>query len=231
MTISNIATVINSEHRAATAAHEQAVRHAIECGRLLLEAKGGVTHGHWSKWVKQNCDFAMRTAQVYMRIAEHLAGDEAKTQHAAHLSLRELLAEIERAANPPPLPSYDAIKHKLLPETRAGYEAAQARLGALSITDREVEEKRACQDFVATLRKHAPPEQFEKIVALCVRGIKDNGDMFGVLIGDEINRKIREQKAEECKANKEQLGYLMGIWECTDTVAREIFLKKIGGAK
>ena len=75
-TPSNIATAINSEHDAAQACHEQAVRHAIKCGKLLADAKVLLPYGKWAAWVKGRiARLAMRTAQVYMRIAAILAGD------------------------------------------------------------------------------------------------------------------------------------------------------------
>ena len=38
---------IRDEHKAAQRDHLSAVKHAIRCGQLLLEAKAGVSHGAW----------------------------------------------------------------------------------------------------------------------------------------------------------------------------------------
>jgi hypothetical protein len=50
------------------------VVHAIEYGRLLSEAKATVQHGQWDNWIRVNCSFAARTAQLYMRAHKHLGG-------------------------------------------------------------------------------------------------------------------------------------------------------------
>jgi hypothetical protein len=86
-----IAEQIRAEHAKVTASSRDAVRHAIEAGRLLLEAKAVVGHGGWGPWLTQNCDeVSPRTAQDYMRLAEHYGSNP---QRAADLptSIREAL--------------------------------------------------------------------------------------------------------------------------------------------
>ena len=39
---------------------------AITAGRKLIEAKKLVGHGHWMKWVEQNCEISQSTANEYM---------------------------------------------------------------------------------------------------------------------------------------------------------------------
>jgi hypothetical protein len=72
--VSNLTTTIVSEiqrhHREATAAAGVAIKHAIEAGRLLIEAKAAMPHGTFADWVQRECDIGYRTARRYMQAAE-----------------------------------------------------------------------------------------------------------------------------------------------------------------
>ena len=46
---------------------KDSVRHAIEAGSLLLEAKEQLKHGQWLPWLRDHCIMSERTAQLYMR--------------------------------------------------------------------------------------------------------------------------------------------------------------------
>ena len=87
---SNFAAAINAAHASVEQAKRDGVRHAIECGRLLQQAKATVAHGQSDAWVSKQCSFSMRTAQLYMRVAKHVGDDPAKAQRVADLSLREI---------------------------------------------------------------------------------------------------------------------------------------------
>jgi hypothetical protein len=101
-TLESLAQQINEEHRQCETAFSSGLEHAIRAGELLEEAKGGLEHGKWLGWLKENFDGAVRTAQAYMRVArkkadfEELVGfDEGgKAQHVAHLSLRDTLSAL-----------------------------------------------------------------------------------------------------------------------------------------
>lgn len=88
-----LATRIDAEHSACAAALKAGLAHALEAGRLLLEAKAAVGHGGWSAWLAAHCAVSERTAQGYMRVAKHAAelgaGDP---RRVADLSLRGALA-------------------------------------------------------------------------------------------------------------------------------------------
>jgi hypothetical protein len=47
-----------------------AAEHAIDCGKLLIEAKELVPHGQWLPWLKANARMSERTAQLYMKVAQ-----------------------------------------------------------------------------------------------------------------------------------------------------------------
>ena len=48
---------------------QQGADHAIRAGKLLLEAKIAVPHGHFEEWQAANCRFSLRSAQLYMQLA------------------------------------------------------------------------------------------------------------------------------------------------------------------
>lgn len=56
--------------------------HALEAGRLLLEAKKQVAHGQWRSWLQQNFQLSERTAQQYMRLSR------SNPQRVADFSIR-----------------------------------------------------------------------------------------------------------------------------------------------
>jgi hypothetical protein len=107
MTQSNIACPINAAHAGVEAAKREGARYAVECGRLLAQAKDTVAHGGWDAWLRLNTTVSPRTAQLYMRVARHVEGDPAKAQRVAGLSVREAAAEAtepKRTATRKPMP-------------------------------------------------------------------------------------------------------------------------------
>jgi hypothetical protein len=63
---------INQTHTARLACCRKGMEHALVAGGLLIEAKeiskDKFGHGHWLPWVKKNCSFGVRTAQLYMQL-------------------------------------------------------------------------------------------------------------------------------------------------------------------
>lgn len=78
---------LNAEHRACLAAANDALQHAMRCGDLLIEAKAGVPHGEWQRWLADNFDGSTRSAQVYMRLAGNREVLESKNADSALLSI------------------------------------------------------------------------------------------------------------------------------------------------
>ncbi|MBC7601225.1 MAG: DUF3102 domain-containing protein [Ramlibacter sp.] len=66
----NIAADINRLHELASSKAEEAVDHAIEAGKLLLEAKSALPHGDWLGWLDSNVFVTSRQVQRYMRAAQ-----------------------------------------------------------------------------------------------------------------------------------------------------------------
>jgi hypothetical protein len=63
---------IHKAYDALVASHRNSLRHALELGKLLHDAKEAVGHGGWAKWLKTNCpQISHRTANVYMNLEKH----------------------------------------------------------------------------------------------------------------------------------------------------------------
>ena len=82
-----LADRINAEHQAFHSAMQKGLEHALEAGRLLLEAKAGLAHGEWLPWLKKNCPgISERSTQRYMRLADNRGALESAT--VADLTMR-----------------------------------------------------------------------------------------------------------------------------------------------
>ena len=93
--IITLAQHIEHEHQAAHQAARTALEHALECGRLLIQAKGDVGHGGWLPWVEANLSFGQRQASNYMRLARDFPQLDPEIGNAvADLSLRDALGEL-----------------------------------------------------------------------------------------------------------------------------------------
>ena len=86
---------INDAHEKVKQALRRGAEHAVEAGRLLLQAKATVRHGNWLEWVGANCKFSERTAQLYMRLAEEAPRLESKTQRIADLTVNDAIKLLE----------------------------------------------------------------------------------------------------------------------------------------
>ncbi len=104
-TLVDLAIRINKAHAACERDLRSGLSHAVEAGRLLMEAKAATAHGSWLSWVGANCEFSARTAQQYMRLASRFGGiDSQEAQRAALLSARAALAMVspgKKALSPP----------------------------------------------------------------------------------------------------------------------------------
>lgn len=93
---------INAEHHACEAAVRSALKHAVRCGALLEEQKATVNHGGWQRWLEENFDGSVRTAQVYMRLSRNREAVEeaAQAQSSAHLSIDGALRALAAPKEP-----------------------------------------------------------------------------------------------------------------------------------
>ena len=94
----DLAERINALHGQALAAAHTSIERAIECGRLLLQAKASIGHGGWLDWVEANLSFGDRQARKYMRVAAN--GEEiVKRNCGSDLGINEALKLLSAGAN------------------------------------------------------------------------------------------------------------------------------------
>jgi hypothetical protein len=97
--LQELAQQINQAHRGCEAAAKAGLQHAMNAGRLLIEAKKKVGHGQWLPWLKANFPFSERTAQGYMKVADEVPKLEGpKAKRVADLSYRDALKELRKVA-------------------------------------------------------------------------------------------------------------------------------------
>jgi len=88
----DLASQINDNHRAFLDGASRTFRVACRAGQLLLEAKRLAGHGRFESWVEQHCEFRLRQAQRYMRLAKHSEKvPDARSQDEALRLLAEIL--------------------------------------------------------------------------------------------------------------------------------------------
>ncbi|MGH8635800.1 MAG: DUF3102 domain-containing protein [Burkholderiales bacterium] len=108
--IAALAVEINREHAEACRYATAALQHAKRAGELLRQVKTDLPHGQWLPWVRTHCAFSTRTAQGYMRIAEHWPTLQGNAQRVADLPLRHALAALARSTLPANEPTDWAVE-------------------------------------------------------------------------------------------------------------------------
>jgi len=89
--VPNIAPDINRHHALACAKADEAVSHAVQAGKLLLQAKASMRHGQFAPWLAANVVVTARQAQRYMATAQGKSTPirAPKTTPVSHLSGRQ----------------------------------------------------------------------------------------------------------------------------------------------
>jgi hypothetical protein len=136
--LDSLAADIRREVQAAEAAWQDAVAHAIRAGELLIEAKAQVEHGHWLPWLDANFPGSARSAQGYMRLAQHAEEAQALAHLGVEGALKQLAAPKEprrpRGARAPRASEYEiAIRTARSQRSR---EPIRATPGALAASER-----------------------------------------------------------------------------------------------
>jgi hypothetical protein len=119
-----LSTTIRAELTAVARAGSEMLAHAFAAGEALNRVKVIVGHGSWGDWVSTEYGLSSRTAQAYMRLANHREVLEANPQHAAHLSVRAALRLIGGGMNTRKRPP--ASELKVTSWKTAGEEARKA---------------------------------------------------------------------------------------------------------
>jgi len=120
-----MAARIKAEHAACLASQRDALKRALECGRLLLDARTSIQHGAWQAFVVKQCGLSPRTATRYCAIARAFdALPESAREEIIGFSLRKammrLVIEINTAADcrPEILPAVvEEVRKSVEPDT------------------------------------------------------------------------------------------------------------------
>jgi hypothetical protein len=99
LSLPELVTALNNEHKQVKECVIKGAQHAVRAGELLWQAKRKVAHGQWLEWIAVNCEFAERTAQLYMKLADDLP-QLANPQRIADLSLTGAIKMIEGLKGP-----------------------------------------------------------------------------------------------------------------------------------
>jgi hypothetical protein len=96
-TLDGLAVQIQQAHAMVARASLAVIAFAVTAGRLLCQAREHIPAGSWGEWVEEKCEFSVRTAQDYMRVARALDEGLIDPQHAAGFSsLRKVLAMLRK---------------------------------------------------------------------------------------------------------------------------------------
>jgi hypothetical protein len=91
--LGELATAINSAHKAAVEATRRTLAHALKAGDALLAARAMLPHGQWLPWLLDHCPaVAERSAQGYMWLARRRPLLENRS--AADLTIRGAIEAI-----------------------------------------------------------------------------------------------------------------------------------------
>ncbi|MCZ6653209.1 MAG: DUF3102 domain-containing protein [Planctomycetota bacterium] len=138
--LSQLAMRINEEHAKAEAAMRDGLSHAVEAGKLLIEAKAQHKHGGWLKWLAANFTSTPRTAQNYMWLSVRML-DEAKAKSVSHLGCVAAVQHLRRE---------ESVAERK--ERRMAYLEEAAKRARNAGDTGEVQE----QELVVTEERHGP---------------------------------------------------------------------------
>jgi hypothetical protein len=71
--LADLAARIRHEHEAGVLAIKRGLAHAVEAGKLLIEAREQIPHGQWLPWLREQCSVPERSARRYMELAAYAA--------------------------------------------------------------------------------------------------------------------------------------------------------------
>src|SRR5215472_3078834 len=107
----DLADRINAAHAEVKSSLLRGAEKAVAVGQMLWEAKAKYgRHGRWLDWIGENCKFTVRTAQLYMQLAEDvrlMMGPNA--QGISHLTMTDAIKMLEDLKNLPE-PGYPSTR-------------------------------------------------------------------------------------------------------------------------
>ncbi len=189
-----IASEINEHHAIAIARAGEAVHHAKEAGRLLLDVKTALPHGEFGKWMEQNITVSVRQAQRYIAVAEGkqvpIRALASKSDTVSHLD--KPAGTDKPAPEPPPTPTPAVIQPE---DEYTELDAAHDQISelqsmlAVATMDGTEEDKAFAATLIADLRAHI------KVLEVTNRAITISRNTFqreNAELRWQINRQRRE---------------------------------------
>jgi Protein of unknown function (DUF3102) len=76
--------------------HEAGYDHYVKAGEMLIEARGQVAKGRWTRWLTENFELSSRTAGAYIGWAEHHDEVARGASGTKFQSMREMRGDTER---------------------------------------------------------------------------------------------------------------------------------------
>jgi hypothetical protein len=132
-TLSELLARIKAEHSCLIGLGRRCVDYAISIGEDLIKAKVLVGHGNFLKWVKDNCGFADKTAERYMKFAENkaklIAMEKIKFETISNLTLNAAERLIDGSQRLNASDTYDKVEKRLIKKLMdLDLEAAEAAM-------------------------------------------------------------------------------------------------------
>jgi hypothetical protein len=85
--LDTLARQVRAARREMQNAMRTALRMALDAGDALITAKKQVEDGRWQPWLRNNCLLSVRTAELYMQLAQHREEIESELECVTTLSL------------------------------------------------------------------------------------------------------------------------------------------------
>lgn len=196
-----LATRIQKEIRLSQKAFAKSIEHAVEAGKLLLQAKRGLNHGQWGEWLEENVSVTERQAQKYMRLAKNKPKlDKSNPNWSSEMTIAEALqslSELMRDANGSQPPSHDDVL-KLDPKKHKEHVAELQRFvdrRRLTKDDRPIE--KAVQqdidgfirDIINVARKHA-----RTLVRTQLKDVDAEPDLVAMVLARQLVERFDVEK-------------------------------------
>jgi hypothetical protein len=97
--LDTLAQRIRAAHEAFQNSMRNALRMVLDAGNDLLAAKAQVPAGTWQRWLRDHCFLSIRTAELYIQLAQHREEIERELERVADLSLSAARRLIMKPAN------------------------------------------------------------------------------------------------------------------------------------
>ena len=176
----------------------------LEIGKRLIQAKGAVGHGNWSKWLADNVDYSERTAQNIISIYERfgngqqkLFGATADPEQVAKLNRSQMLALMSIKDEEQCFEFMEEHKEDLQDMSKRELEAAIKELNEVKAKSEEKDKRlNQAHDDMARIR-----EKYEQDMKALQDKLAETGD------NEELSS-LKEKLAEmEKKAAEEKKQY------------------------